>query len=73
MPKLEEVTLLQMDGILSTKETEQAINMAIEGCKQVYEIQREALKKKYGMVDAESDAEEEPSEEAEEEAEAKEE
>ena len=59
MPKLEEVTLLQMDGILSTKETEEAIIMAIEGCKQVYEIQREALKKKYGMADDEAEAEEE--------------
>jgi hypothetical protein len=25
--------------------------MAIEGCKQVYEVQREALKKKYGMIE----------------------
>ena len=74
MPKLEEVTLLQMDGILSTDETVEAIELAIEGCKQVYEVQREALKKKYGMDETdeesveEEDAEEteEPSEEPEE-------
>ncbi len=49
MPKLNKVTLLQMDGIMSTEEAEKALNLAIEGCKKVYEIQREALKKKYGI------------------------
>jgi exosome complex component RRP41 len=63
MPKLEEITLLQMDGILTPKETDEAINMAIEGCKQVYEIQREALKKKYGMIEAETEPEDTESEE----------
>lgn len=47
MPKLERVTLLQMDGILSAEELEQCIALGIEGCKQIYEVQREALKKKY--------------------------
>jgi exosome complex component RRP41 len=62
-----------MDGILTVEETEEAINMAIEGCKKIYELQREALKKKYGMAEGESvpeeeesEAEEEPSEEPEE-------
>jgi len=59
MPKLDQVTLLQMDGILTEKETMKAIEMAIEGSKQIYEIQREALKKKYGMTDGESESEEE--------------
>jgi exosome complex component RRP41 len=49
MPKLNKLTLLQMDGIMSTKEAEEAINLAIEGCKKIYEVQREALKKKYGI------------------------
>lgn len=49
MPKLNKVTLLQMDGILSTDEAEKALNLAIEGCKKIYEVQREALKKKYGI------------------------
>ena len=49
MPKTEKVTLLQMDGILSVEEFEKSVDMAIEGCKQIYEIQREALKKKYGI------------------------
>ena len=53
MPKLEKVTLLQMDGILSVKELEQCIDLAIEGCTQIYEVQREALKKKYGLAEEE--------------------
>jgi len=67
MPKLEEVTLLQMDGILTPEETDEAIAKAIDGCKQIYEIQREALKKKYGMVEGdETEDESEVLEEAEE-------
>jgi exosome complex component RRP41 len=49
MPKLGKVTLLQMDGNMSAEEAEKALNLAIEGCKKVYEVQREALKKKYGI------------------------
>jgi exosome complex component RRP41 len=49
MPKLGKVTLLQMDGIMTAEENETALNLAIEGCKKVYEVQREALKKKYGI------------------------
>jgi exosome complex component RRP41 len=63
MPKVEEVTLLQMEGILTTDETIEAVELAIEGCKQVYEIQREALKKKYGMDEEDAEESEEPSEE----------
>jgi exosome complex component RRP41 len=47
MPNLNAVTLLQMDGILSYDEFETAINMAIEGCKKIYVMQKEALKAKY--------------------------
>jgi exosome complex component RRP41 len=49
MPKIEHVTLLQMDGILTPEETNESIKNAIKGCLQVYEIQKEALKKKYGI------------------------
>ena len=47
MPNLNAVTLLQMDGILKPEEFEKAVNMAIEGCKQIYPMQKEALKTKY--------------------------
>ena len=42
-----------MDGVLPPEEFKECINLAIEGCKQIYEIQREALKKKYGITDEE--------------------
>ncbi|OIR16595.1 MAG: exosome complex exonuclease Rrp41 [Marine Group III euryarchaeote CG-Bathy1] len=48
LPSTEEVVLMQMDGELTPEEFEEAFDMAIEGCKQVYEIQRDALKRKYG-------------------------
>jgi exosome complex component RRP41 len=50
MPNLNAITLLQMDGILSTEEFEKAINMAMAGCKKIYEMQKEALKTKYMVV-----------------------
>jgi exosome complex component RRP41 len=59
MPNLNAVTLLQMDGILSTEEFEKAVNMAIEGCKKIYEIQKEALKTKYMLIQAEEEEVEE--------------
>ncbi len=62
MPKLDEITLLQMDGIMTADETIEAIEMAVKGCKDIYEIQREALKKKYGMTEEAEAAEEEPAE-----------
>jgi len=50
MPNLNAVTLLQMDGILSPDEFEKAVNMAMEGCKKIYALQKEALKTKYMVV-----------------------
>lgn len=53
MPNLNAVTLLQMDGKLSMEEFNKAVNMAIEGCKKIYEIQKEALKTKYKTIQQE--------------------
>lgn len=50
MPNLNAITLLQMDGILTEEELESAVNLAIEGCKKIYVMQKEALRNKY--VDA---------------------
>ena len=47
LPNSKEFVLLQMDGILSKKEWEQAQKAGIKACEKVYEIQKEALKKKY--------------------------
>ncbi|KON29300.1 exonuclease [miscellaneous Crenarchaeota group-15 archaeon DG-45] len=58
MPKLERVTLLQMDGVLSPVELEQCVGLGVEGCMKIYEVQREALKKKYGDESKQSQEEE---------------
>lgn len=50
MPSLNAITLLQMDGKLTSEEFEKAMNMAIDGCKKIYEMQKEALKTKYMVV-----------------------
>jgi len=50
MPNLNAVTLLQMDGILTPKEFETAVSMAINGCKKIYSMQKEALRTKYMTV-----------------------
>lgn len=47
MPNLNAITLLQMDGQLTLEEFEKAVNLALEGCKKIYILQREALKAKY--------------------------
>jgi len=47
MPHLEKITLVQLDGMLTPDEYKKCLETAIIGCKQVYEIQRNALKAKY--------------------------
>ena len=50
MPNLNAITLLQMDGKLSHDEFENAVNLALEGCKKIYAMQKEVLKSKYADV-----------------------
>jgi len=47
MPNFGKITLLQLDGVLTTDEFKKCIELGIEGCKQVYEIQKNALREKY--------------------------
>lgn len=42
-----EIVLLQMDGHLTAKEYEECIDLAVDGCKQVYEAQRKALVERF--------------------------
>ncbi|WP_406656853.1 exosome complex exonuclease Rrp41 [Methanolobus sp. ZRKC2] len=42
-----EITLLQMDGDLTQEEFKQAVEMCKEGCRQIFEVQKEALKNKF--------------------------
>jgi exosome complex component RRP41 len=55
MPNLNAVTLLQMDGTLTPEEFEKALNLAMEGCKKIYTLQKEALKTKYMNVKEEAE------------------
>ena len=50
MPAFNAITLLQMDGQLASSEFEKTVNLALEGCKQLYAVQKEALKSKYVTV-----------------------
>lgn len=50
MANLNAITLLQMDGMLTIDEFEQVVNLALQGCKQIYALQKEALKSKYVAV-----------------------
>jgi exosome complex component RRP41 len=47
MPNLEKITLLQLDGVLTPEEYKECLEIGIDGCKQVYEIQKKALQEKY--------------------------
>ena len=51
MPNLNAITLLQMDGNLSVDEFNTAVDMALVGCRKLYELQKEALKSKYVSVE----------------------
>ena len=47
MPNLDRVTLIQLDGVLTPDEYERCVRTAIDGCRQVYEVQKRALAEKY--------------------------
>ncbi len=47
MPATNQVTLLQLDGQLNDEEFKTAFNYAMDGCKKLYELQRQALIGKY--------------------------
>ena len=48
MPRTGDITLLQMDGHLTSSEFEQAMDLAIKGCKTISEEQKNAIKNRYG-------------------------
>jgi exosome complex component RRP41 len=47
VPRTDEIVLLQMDGDLTQEEFTKGVNMAVDGCKKVYQVQRDALKRRY--------------------------
>ncbi len=56
MPRTKKITLLQMDGDMTVKETEQTIQTAIKGCEMIYEMQKKALKERWDIKQAEKPA-----------------
>lgn len=50
MPNKKWITLLQLDGEVSSEELREIIKLGIKGCLQIYEIQKDALKKKYVRI-----------------------
>jgi exosome complex component RRP41 len=58
MPRKNEITLLQLDGIFSAEEFQKAFELAQQGCKQLYELQRSVIKEKYRTIREEVGADE---------------
>ncbi len=50
MPGLNKITLLQLNGVLTPEEFRQALSMALMGIRKIYELQKEALRKKYAST-----------------------
>lgn len=49
MPRMGKVTLMQLDGKIKADILKQALQLGLGGCKQVYEVQKQALKEKYKL------------------------
>lgn len=47
IPRTGGISLLQMDGLMTAEELEEALNLVKKGCKIIYEKQKEALRKRY--------------------------
>lgn len=55
VPRTNEIVLLQMDGDLTPEEFNKGLHMAVDACKKVYQIQRDALKRRYSARAADED------------------
>jgi exosome complex component RRP41 len=49
VPHTGEIVLLQMDGLFTPEEFEEALKLGIKACMEVYKIQKDALKTKYAQ------------------------
>jgi exosome complex component RRP41 len=50
IPSTGEVSLLQMDGIITKEQLSEALEMVRKACNHIYEIQKNALKEKYSEI-----------------------
>jgi len=53
MPSLGKITLLQLNGVLTTEEFREALKLAEKGLREIYRLQREALRRKYVEISME--------------------
>ena len=58
VPSTDEIVLLQMDGNMTREEFDKAISMAVGACHELYELQKDALKRRYSTKKAEVDSDE---------------
>ena len=47
MPSFNTITLVQMDGSFTLEEFAKSLDIAVESCRQIHEMQKTALKGKY--------------------------
>ena len=47
IPSTDEIVLLQMDGNMTREEFDRGIKMAVAGCHELHELQKDALKRRY--------------------------
>jgi len=58
MPKSNAIGLLQMDGSMTESEFNQALEMSVNACRTIYDLQRDALRRKYHIEHEELEKEE---------------
>jgi exosome complex component RRP41 len=69
IPRTGEVLLMQMDGHLTQAEFDKALEMGVKACQEIYDLQKDALRRRYAIVNAEAEEEtREPTEDVSEEA-----
>lgn len=62
VPRTGEIVLLQMDGHLTPEELETSLKNAIAACHKIYEIQKDALRRRYAVTAKHEDASPPPKE-----------
>ena len=58
VPSTDEIVLLQMDGNMTREEFDKAISMAVGACHELYDLQKDALKRRYAKRKEEAEADE---------------
>jgi exosome complex component RRP41 len=56
VPRTDEIVLLQMDGHLTMEELHNGLAMTLDACKQIYVLQRDALKNRYTTQDVKEES-----------------